>query len=251
MNKTSFYEDFPAFSFRGISLYIMAMLLSAAVLILSCKGKTDQKAPEMIKDSLAAANGGGNGTIDSSTANKGNKPSKDTLAYVQGTKKIKDTVKTAVNIKNRENKKDSAKTGAANRKYTDDKANEAVKVDNSSAAKTDNTATNSSGAGTPGVFVSKYGVIPRNATENNITEFITAFPDKTILIKVNFDGTEADAEMKAVRTQIIKVLRNTGYTNVSDQSIIIEPIRMPKEIHFELQHNGSVVIWVPVANNDQ
>jgi hypothetical protein len=99
-------------------------------------------------------------------------------------------------------------------------------------------------------FVSKYGTIPRNATTSNVTSFFTAFPDKSTLIKINFDGP-ADAEMTGVKTQIIKVLRSSGYTNVQDQSATIEPKRMPKEIHYELQRDGSVILWVPVANTDQ
>ena len=99
-------------------------------------------------------------------------------------------------------------------------------------------------------FVSKYGVIPRNATESNINSFVEAFPDKSILVKVNFDGT-ADTEMTAVRNQIIKVLKNLGYNNIAPQPASIEPIRMPKEIHYELQRNGSVIVWIPVNNANQ
>ena len=57
--------------------------------------------------------------------------------------------------------------------------------------------------------------------------------------------------MKSVKTQIIKVLRSSGYTNVQDQSATIEPKRMPTEIHYELQRDGSVILWVPVANAGQ
>jgi hypothetical protein len=96
-------------------------------------------------------------------------------------------------------------------------------------------------------FVSKYGIIPRDANESNLTVFFNTFPGKSTLIKVNFDGP-ADDEMNIVKTQIIKVLRKSGYINVIDHSEIIEPKQIPKEIHYELQHDGSVVFWVPPAN---
>ena len=67
---------------------------------------------------------------------------------------------------------------------------------------------------------------------------------------MNFDSAP-DAEMTQVKAQIIKVLKNTGYTNVSEQSATVEPRRMPKEIHYELQHDGSVVIWVQPATIQQ
>ncbi|HXB44689.1 MAG TPA: hypothetical protein VNV85_11550, partial [Puia sp.] len=96
-------------------------------------------------------------------------------------------------------------------------------------------------------FVSKYGIIPRDANESNLTVFFNTFPGKSTLIKVNFDGP-ADAEMNTVKTQIIKVLRKSGYINVIDHSETIEPKQIPKEIHYELQHDGSVVFWVPPSN---
>ncbi|SRR5579871_139955 len=118
--------------------------------------------------------------------------------------------------------------------------------DNNTAA-TDNTKTNiDANAKAAAVFVPKYGVIPRNTTESNITEFVNAFPDKNTLIKINFDG-DPDAEMQGVKSQITKVLKKSGFTNVAGQSQVLNPVRMPTEIHYELHRDGSVVIWVPVA----
>ena len=95
-------------------------------------------------------------------------------------------------------------------------------------------------------FAPKYGLIPRDATENNITSFKNAFPDKQTLVKINFDA-EPDAEMEATKVQIIKAMKKAGYTNVSDKSTIYHPTRMPKDIHYELQRDGSVIIWLQPA----
>lgn len=96
-------------------------------------------------------------------------------------------------------------------------------------------------------FAPKFGLIPWNANENNITAFKTAFPDKQTLVRINFDA-DPDTYMQNVKTQIINALKKSGYQNVSEQSQIFHPTRIPKDIHFELQRDGSVVIWLPPAN---
>ena len=57
--------------------------------------------------------------------------------------------------------------------------------------------------------------------------------------------------MLGVRAQIVKVLKKLGYNDIVDQPIVLHPMHMPKDIHYELQHDGSVVIWVPVADTGQ
>ena len=242
--------------FAGASSPVKIILLSITVLTFSCKNDADVKAPEQ-KDSTAAGKGGGSATDSSNKKLSG----KDSVDYVPGTKKLIDTARLSVKIKTKENHKDSTRAiaknsdnkkenKAAENQATDNKLEPINNTDNAKTVVKPITANKTAPVENPDNFISKYGVIPRNATENNIGSFLEAFQDKTILVKINFDGP-ADAEMTAVKAQIIKALKKTGYTNISDQSTSIEPIRMPKEIHYELQRNGSVVIWVPIANNGQ
>jgi hypothetical protein len=217
--------------------YIKMILMLVMIFILSCKN--DQQ-DQQVADSTKVAAGNGTGTskkADTSTINKDN-----AAATVSSAKK--DSVVATKKIKIAGNKKQKRDTL------------DAIKSSMAPVAKTDNTVNKNI---TPppikpvdpnAPFVSKYGTIPRNATTNNVTSFFNAFPDKSTLIKINFDGP-ADAEMTSVKAQIIKVLRGSGYTNVQDQSATIEPKRMPKEIHYELQRDGSVILWVPIANTDQ
>jgi hypothetical protein len=228
---------------------LYSVVLLAAICVASCRDKPDEKAPEFTDSTATGKTGAGAG--DSSTIKKSTGASGDSIGYIPGTKKMKDSAKKTTVLKTGSNRKDSVQQDPKTR---DAKQASTATVENVPATKANNDkpapgAKPATSVAAPEVFVSKYGVIPRNATEDNIIEFLKAFQDKTILIKINFDGTAIDAEMKGVKAQITKVLKNTGYTNISDQSMITEPIRMPKEIHFELQHDGSVVIWVPVAPN--
>ena len=144
-------------------------------------------------------------------------------------------------MKTSENQKDRTKEAVSEAtKTTDVKPKENPAPVTSNAPATTNTGTEVVDN------TSKYGVIPRNATETNMALFFKAFTDKNTSIRINFDGT-ADAEMNKVKAQIIKVLKTAGYTNVADQSTSIDPIRMPREIHYELQHDKSVIFWVPIA----
>lgn len=216
------------------------MCLFAIICIPSCKN--DQQDKQVADSTKALIGAGGVDTtkrIDTSSFNAAAKTV------------VKDTLSTSTKIKNTANKKMNKAKGDTP---------DAIKSSMAAVAKTDNTVAKNITAPPPSKsdikvdpnapFVSKYGVIPRNATTSNITSFYTAFPDRTTVIKINFDGP-ADAEMTGVKAQIIKVLRESGYTNVQDQSATIEPKRMPKEIHYELQRDGSVILWVPVANADQ
>jgi hypothetical protein len=243
-----------AASFFKRASFLNMILLSVLLFSLgACHNDTDVKAPEMPKDSVATG-GRGSGTKDSSASGSSG-VAKDSVGYISGTKRLVDTSQLTANLKIKKAGKDNAKHISKSVSDTLGKGN--VIKDNTTVQKPDvdkaaavvqrAAAENNPPAGNTDHFVSKYGVIPRNATENNITSFLNAFPDKTILVKINFDATP-DAEMNAVKAQIIKVLRASGYTNVADQSGTLEPIRMPKEIHYELQRNGSVVIWVQPAN---
>ena len=96
-------------------------------------------------------------------------------------------------------------------------------------------------------FAPKYGLIPWDANQNNITDFKNAFPDKQTLVRVNFDN-DPDDQMQKEKATIIDALKKAGYKNVSDQSKTFHPVRTPKDIHYELQRDGSVVIWLPPLN---
>jgi hypothetical protein len=230
--------------------YIKWMLLLIIASTVSCRNDDDKKAPEATKATVEAV-------TDSSAKSDSAGMKKNNVADVPepaANKKDKDTA-AAATVKTKKTEKKITESNRARRDTAasiksalapvskNEKAAADVPVTNQSAAKSVTTdAVNKP-------FVSKYGIIPRNANENNLTVFFNTFPDKHTLIKVNFDGP-ADAEMNSVKTQIIKVLKKSGYVNVSDHSETIEPKQMPKDIHYELQHDGSVVFWVPIANQE-
>jgi hypothetical protein len=228
MNKTSFH--------------IKLILLFSLVSTLSCKNEgNEKKVPDTTKAAAEA-------TSDSLTKADSTGTKRNNAANIseQSQKKQTDTAATVTTATKKAERKMKEKVAAAK----DTSASAAGK--NAAAITKGNTSGNPTPASqsTDKPFVSKYGIIPRDANENSMTVFFNTFPDKTTLIKVNFDGP-ADAEMNSVKTQIIKVLKKNGYTNVPDRSETIEPKRMPKEIHYELQHDGSVVFWVPIANQEQ
>ena len=218
--------------------YIKLMSLFAMATIASCSNnQNDKQAPDSTKAAAMAITDSA-GIKKSDAANM-----PDHSANRNEEKKITNT-KTKKTEKNTAVRDTSAslKSAMAPVSKKENAAADAT-VSNQSAAK----PTNTDAVNKP--FVSKYGIIPRDANENNLTVFFNTFPDKNTLIRVNFDGP-ADAEMNSVKTQIIKVLKKSGYVNVSDHSETIEPKRMPKDIHYELQHDGSVVFWVPIANQE-
>jgi hypothetical protein len=235
MNKTIFY-------FKWSLLFII-------VSAVSCKNEDDKKATETTKTA-----------VDSITDNAAKSDSasmkKTNVANVPEPVANKESKSSAASTtaKTKKTEKKIAERNPVRRDTTSVKSTPApvsknekavadVPVSNQSAAKSLGT----DAANKP--FVSKYGIIPRDANENSLTVFYNTFPDKHTLIKVNFDGAP-DAEMNNVKTQIIKVLKKSGYVNVSDHSETIQPKQMPKDIHYELQHDGSVVFWVPVANQE-
>ncbi len=213
----------------------------------SCHNEDTQRPPEPAKDSTAVAQGGAGSNdstkrIDSTAA----------IAAAKNNSAASSTKQPATSTPTTTEKTKAKQTIAATKKQslnTDSSAKTAAVTKNNSAT-TDNAKTATSGDNTADKpFVSKYGIIPRDATESNVTSFNNAFPDKQILVKINFNS-DPDAEMQKVKAQIIKVLKKLGYSNVSDQSQTFHPMRIPKDVHYELQHDGSVVIWLPPVTSE-
>ena len=223
---------------------IYLALFCVTVFIFSCQDE-DTKAPQMLKDSTAKGNGGA-GDTSSATNNAGssknNSVVKDTSVSAMPVVKS-----TGDNTKIKTPVKSAKKIAAAKDSAT---ADDVPAVHKAKIATTDNTKTAiGDNTVTAKPFVSKYGTIPRNATQDNITEFLIAFTDKNTFIKIYYNA-DPDAEMQSVRTQIVKVLRKSGYTNVSDQFLTLHPMHVPKDVHYELQHDGSVIIWIPPASTE-
>jgi uncharacterized protein YaiL (DUF2058 family) len=229
-------------------------LLATSVLIFSCRD-TDTKAIQL-QDSTAnggsgsgkkAADGDSSATGTGSGSSKSGSSSSDSFANkmpvvqsISDNNKIKTPVKFA-------KKKSITKDSTTATNSDNDNVPAAKKAKITSADNTKVEANTSSIAGK--AFVSKYGTIPRNTTTDNITDFLVAFTDKTIFIKIYYNA-DPDTEMQNVKTQVVKVLKKSGYSNISDQSLTLHPIHVPKDIHYELQHDGSVIIWIPPASTE-
>ena len=235
-----------------LAIYFKLFFLLAMVAMLSCRNEeNEKKAPDIINPSAETAHD--SSMKNDSNTNKENVP----LHLPEDPKKNEGEKSNSATIAKTKN---TGKKKEEKNNYSEDSASilktKTGKVSKNASAAVSTPAGNQSAikpvtaypVNKP--FVSKYGIIPRDANENSLTVFFNTFPDKTTLIKVNFDGP-ADAEMNSVKTQIIKVLKKNGYTNVADRSETIEPKRMPTDIHYELQHDGSVVFWVPIANQEQ
>ncbi len=233
------------------SFYVKAILCFGFASLLSCtNNENEKKVPDVIKNPTQTDSG-----VIIKTDSVGVKKN-DTSVIYQHEKKAEEKIKNSSSVDKSEKKEKKNKE----KKIAETDTSILVKKGTAVVSKNTNSAVsdpaNKQSAIKPVAvdavnkpFVSKYGIIPRDANENNLTVFFNTFPDKNTLIKVNFDGP-ADAEMNSVKAQIIKVLKKSGYTNVSDRSETIEPKRMPKDIHYELQHDGSVVFWVPIANHE-
>ena len=219
------------------------LLLACMLVILSCKDE-DTKVPDMVRDSTSALGG----TKDVQDNSRTIKDTPSASVAIKPGKSQSDSIKKAAMVTHEKEKVNSDKKpfGSKPAMASKDSAVSTNKAPETVAPPADKSNTETADV----AFVPKYGIIPRNTTEKNINVFLNAFPDKTTAIRVNYDG-EPDAEMKAVKTQILKVLKNTGYTSVSEKDFSLTPIRMPKDIHYELQRDGSVVIWVPIAPNGQ
>jgi hypothetical protein len=241
MNKKSFY----------------ATLFTVSVLIFSCRD-TDTKAIQL-QDSTASGNGGsgsgkkgangdssatGSGSGSSKTASSVRDSAANKMPVVQS---ISDNTAIKTQVKQVKKKSLTKDSTAVTNSATDDNVPAAKKAKIASADNTKVEANTSSIAGK--AFVSKYGTIPRNTTMDNITDFLVAFTDKTIFIKIYYNA-DPDTEMQNVKAQVVKVLKKSGYSNISDQSLTLHPIHIPKDIHYELQHDGSVIIWIPPASTE-
>lgn len=232
---------------------ISAFLLTSSLLLIACNSEDQQKPADIPRDSVAVApsgNGSSESTKHTDTATSVANAKKDE-AIKDLPKKATETVKTATEkVKSSANapvdatKKIIHKTDSA----VSAKKDEAVASAKKEISKaTDDNLLPATTADNTKSFAPKYGIIPRDANENNISSFKNAFPDKRTLVKINFDA-EPDAEMQSAKTQIINALKKAGYSNVSDKSQVFHPTRMPKEIHYELQRDGSVIIWLqPVS----
>ncbi|HSZ86893.1 MAG TPA: hypothetical protein VK787_12745 [Puia sp.] len=227
----------------------------ASVLIFSCRD-TDTKAIQF-QDSTANGNGssGKKGTgADSSATGSGSGSSKagssvndSAMNKMPVVQSVSDNTKSKTPIKLAKKKSATKDSAAVANSGNDDDAPAAKKVKIASA---DNTKVEANTSNITGkAFVSKYGTIPRNVTTDNITDFLVAFTDKTIFIKIYYNA-DPDTEMQNVKAQVVKVLKKSGYSNISDQSLTLHPIHVPKDIHYELQHDGSVIIWIPPASTE-
>jgi hypothetical protein len=220
--------------------------LITALLFYSCQNE-DTKAPDLPKDSTSVGTKGGVGSGKDSSELAGGGSSTTSSATKDTSNRAMLVVKKTDESKNKKQGKSAKKMDAA--KDTSSVDNEAdlpvIKKTKPVSADLSKTTVGDNGV-TAKPFVSKYGTIPRNATQDNITEFLIAFPDKTTFIKIYYNA-DADNEMQGVRAQIVKVLKKSGYNSISDQTLTLHPIHVPKDIHYELQHDGSVVIWIPPA----
>ena len=239
-----------------MTLKIMYRILMPMIVLFAfaCSNNDQQRTVDALKDSTSATQGGVGG-IDSTkhadtgaatSSSKTTAPIKDSSitkkvdnAVAKADEKTKAVVKDVASAtKKAAHKIDS--TVAA-------KKDELTATKKESAPSTDEKLLPASAADNSKAFAPKYGLIPRDANENNITSFKNAFPDKQTLVKINFDA-EPDAEMEATKVQIIKAMKKAGYINVSEKSTIFHPTRMPKDIHYELQRDGSVIIWLQPAS---
>jgi uncharacterized protein YaiL (DUF2058 family) len=229
-------------------------LFTASVFIFSCRD-TDTKAIQL-QDSTANGTGSGGkkgAGADSSATGSGSGSSKSGSTTIDTSvnkmpvvQSISDNTKIKIPVKLAK-KKSIAKDSTVVTNTDNDNAPAAKKAKIASADNTKVEANTSSIAGK--AFVSKYGTIPRNTTTDNITDFLVAFPDKMIFIKIYYDA-DPDADMQNVKAQVVKVLKKSGYSSISDQSLTLHPIHVPKDIHYELQHDGSVIIWIPPVSTE-
>ncbi|HLX91281.1 MAG TPA: hypothetical protein VKR32_06335 [Puia sp.] len=227
--------------------FVLPAILAGIGIFSACKD-TDTKAVPLIQDSTTGAgsgSGSGKSGTDSSGSSSEHQIKNPTTAIDSVATKGKhtaDSIKTRIaarSVKKKSIVKDSSLLSE------DDNALAAKKAKISSA---DNTRVESNtGTLAAKPFVSKYGTLPRNITTDNISEFLIAFQDKTIPIKIYFNA-DPDADMQNVKSQIAKVLKKSGYSNIADQSLTLHPMHVPKDIHYELQHDGSVIIWIPPAS---
>ncbi|MBS1933312.1 MAG: hypothetical protein JST96_04880 [Bacteroidetes bacterium] len=231
-------------------------ILCIAVFISSCQDESKEKKADIPKDSTTAGTGNGNLSKDSSTIHIDS----SSVSAANANDKTKAGPAAQPSLTDAKSSTDKSKTDAAipakkvREAHENDKipktvtpaqagTNSAPPADNTKIQSPDNIPT-----ATEKPFVYKYGIIPWDATADNITSFKNAFPDKQTNVRINFDN-DPDAAMQDVKTKIMKALHDAGYTNVDAQSKTFHPARIPKDIHYELQHDGTVIIWLPPVNN--
>src|SRR5579871_661718 len=224
------------------------LILCLGIFISSCQDESKEKKAEIPKDSTTTGTGGGTSqgkdTANTSVSSGVDNKTKNSAAVQP----------TATDTKNASDKSKATTPVVAVKKNKEPKENEttpkavtpaATVATNATPPAADNTKIQAADLPTTSEkpFVYKYGLIPWDATADNITSFKNAFPDKGTVVKINFDN-DPDAAMQNVKTQIVKALHDAGYTNVDAQSKTFHPARIPKDIHYELQHDGTVVIWL-------
>lgn len=96
--------------------------------------------------------------------------------------------------------------------------------------------------------INNYGIIPRKISENMLVEFYKIFPQLNTPIAFEFIGGP-DGEMKDVKKQIIKLLRNKGYTNIDEMEIVGFGSNL-ETIAFNPQSDGGVHIMIPPASKN-
>lgn len=218
---------------KGISILTMYTIGLAVLFLISC-GNEDAKAKtEAPKEETAVTTPGqGNNDQTKVTDSTGLTPVKATEANNDNTQ-----LKTPVPVQSVEDVKEDISS----------EANKKASIGRNDSLTVDGKAKNIGLSMTKKPFIPKYGVFPWEPTAENITDFTTAFPDKNTVIRVGFNADQ-DASMQAVKAQIIKTLKKSGYKKVSDESPTVHPMRVPKDIHYELQRDESVIIWVPTVN---
>jgi hypothetical protein len=232
---------------------LLFAILFISVCFCACQSEETEKKADF-KDSITTGNGAG-----------GAKKATDFSSADSTTKQAPATTDRTVSTANNNAQKNKALIKAADDK-TKNAATTAVKkatvvhdtatavtattpAKNNAPVVADNTKIQSADANAADKpFVYKYGIIPWNAREDNITSFKDAFPDKQTNVRINFDN-DPDGAMQSEKALVMGALKKAGYTNVNEQSKTFHPARIPKEIHYELQHDGTVVIWVPPVVN--
>lgn len=96
--------------------------------------------------------------------------------------------------------------------------------------------------------INNYGIIPRKISENMLVEFYKIFPQLNTPIAFEFIGGP-DGEMKDVKKQIIKLLRNKGYTNIDEMEIVGFGSNL-QTIALNPQSDGGVHILIPPASKN-
>lgn len=110
----------------------------------------------------------------------------------------------------------------------------------------ENNGTNNGIIGGEGNSVNNYGIIPRIFTEDDLSVFFSACPEKNTHITFVFAGSP-DGEMISVKNKIKKLLQKKGYTNFDKSDATSFFDITPENVHMEKQNDGSVWFVIPPA----